>query len=551
MHNVVIEISYGKVKIKHLEAIVNFVKFDDFQIISNDYEVFFQGVLTNKSELINKYNFIDFNKDLAHRLYEDINFVGEFRGSFYGYCIDKIDNSMKIFNDHLGTKSVYYQIFADSVLVSTYFNTFFTEQAEVSIEGAKMLLSYGYMLDDNTILENVKKIAPGSIMQVDSSNSVKINSYFKLSPSKLSISDIKEDEIINKLDKLFRQAVKRQFDKDIEQGKKHLVALSGGLDSRMTSWVAHDLGYIDQLNFTFSQSDYLDETIPKKIAEDLKHEWIFKSLDNGVFLKDIDDITKISGGNVLYYGLAHGNSLMKRLNFQGVGLIHSGQLGDVVIGSFISNFDKKNLNELGGAYSKLGMKMTRINKVFENFEEKEVEMFYQRAINGANSGLLASNYYGETFSPFYDLDFFNFCLSIPIEFRIGHKLYKKWVLKKYPEAANYVWEKTGRKLNQRSYNVHVKGKSIPIRKLLDLVLNKLGPKNPKFFTKRNMNPLNYWYHTNEDIKVFQDNYFQENIIKVKNEELLSICRALYINGGAVEKNQVLTLLSLFKLHTVR
>lgn len=92
-----------------------------------------------------------------------------------------------------------------------------------------------------------------------------------------------EDEIIDNINELFRNAVKLEFEKDKEYRYKHIVALSGGLDSRMTTWVAHDMGYTDQLNYTFSQSDYLDETIAKEIARDLEHEWIFKFLDNGVF----------------------------------------------------------------------------------------------------------------------------------------------------------------------------------------------------------------------------------------------------------------------------
>ena len=64
--------------------------------------------------------------------------------------------------------------------------------------------------------------------------------------------------------------MKRVFEKDLEYGYKHLVALSGGLDSRMTAWVGHNMGYTNMLNYTFSQTDYLDETVPKEITDTLK-----------------------------------------------------------------------------------------------------------------------------------------------------------------------------------------------------------------------------------------------------------------------------------------
>ena len=102
----------------------------------------------------------------------------------------------------------------------------------------------------------------------------------------------------------------------------------------MTVWVAHQMGYAEQLNTTFSQSNYLDESIAKQIATDLKHEWLFKALDHGNFLKNIDDIAKITGGGGGYGGLAHGKSMYDLMNFDSFGIVHTGQIGDAIIGTF-------------------------------------------------------------------------------------------------------------------------------------------------------------------------------------------------------------------------
>lgn len=59
----------------------------------------------------------------------------------------------------------------------------------------------------------------------------------------------------------------------------------------------------------------------------MKHEWLFKALDNGLWLYNLDNVLEITGGNVLYYGQAHGMSLYKYLNFEDFGILHSGQLG--------------------------------------------------------------------------------------------------------------------------------------------------------------------------------------------------------------------------------
>jgi asparagine synthase (glutamine-hydrolysing) len=67
-----------------------------------------------------------------------------------------------------------------------------------------------------------------------------------------------------------------------------------------------------------------------------------------------------------------------------------------------------------------------------------------------------------------------------------------------------------------------------------------------------MNPLDYWYATNRDLKNFSDHYFGENIRRIDSySELGDICRKLYNTGTVMEKSQVLTLLSAVKLYSMK
>lgn len=127
--------------------------------------------------------------------------------------------------------------------------------------GVKMLLSYGFMLEDYTLCKEVKKIKPGEYITYEK-RCIEVKQYYRLNNECNYL--IPEDEAIDILDKLFRQAVKRQFEKDEEYQYDHIVALSAGLDCRMTSFVAHDLGYTTQTNITFSQSEYYDDYVSKK-----------------------------------------------------------------------------------------------------------------------------------------------------------------------------------------------------------------------------------------------------------------------------------------------
>ena len=526
---------------------------DNLFLETNDYIIVLKGVILNKKALLEpSLNWEETITELY--LKEGNEFFKKFRGSFCGAFYDKKEAKWIVFTDHIGSKSLYYYNKGEVFFISSKISEIYTFLKDnnlpysLNIESAYNLLSYGYMLGDNTLCDDIHKIMPGNYLCIRKGSAEMIN-YYKLPKSKLE-GNVDEDEIIETLDIKFREAIRLQFEKDREYSYKHLVTLSGGLDSRMVSWVAHEMGYVDQLNLTFSQTDYLDETIPKKIAADLKHEWIFKALDNGTFLKDIDEITNISGGNALYYGLAHSNSIFKYLNYDTLGISHSGQLAEWIIGSNITRLNKDNLKSLGAKYlySTTLENKNSSSTSFESFEDLELAIMYQRGFNGTNEGLKIGQINSETMSPFYNVDFMEYCLSIPIKNRMNHGIYLKWVLSKYPEAANYKWEKINAKPSINRLSINYKGRQIPVKKLPSLILLKLGLKSQPNSTKNHMNPLEYWYNTNNDLKTFQDNYFEENIDRITNSGLKSDCQNLYNLGNAIEKNQVLTLLSAIKLN---
>ena len=542
-------IEYKDIRLNHFSN--NKFENDNLFIETIDHIIVLKGVILNKKTLLKPS--LNWEETItALYLKEGDAFFKKFRGSFCGAFYDKKEDKWLVFTDHIGSRTLYFYKKGEVYFISSQISEIYTflkdndRSYSLNIDSAYNLLSYGYMLGDKTLCNDIHKIMPGNYLCIQD-GSVEMINYYKLPKSKLE-GNVDEDEIIENLDIKFREAIRLQFEKDREYSYKHLVTLSGGLDSRMTSWVAHQMGYVDQINLTFSQSDYLDETIAKKIAADLGHEWIFKALDNGTFLKDIDEITNISGGNALYYGLAHSNSIYKYLNYDKLGISHSGQLGEVVIGSNITRLNTGDLKTLGGKYSETLENKNSLNKSFESFEDLELAELYQRGFNGANEGLKIGQIYTETLSPFYNVDFWEYCLSIPIKNRMNHGIYLKWILSKYPDAANYKWEKINALPSANHFSINYKGRQILLKKVPSLILQKLGLKLPSTSTKNHMNPLEYWYKTNNTLRTFQDNYFKENIHRITDGSLKFDCQNLYNSGNAIEKNQVLTLLSAIKLH---
>lgn len=522
-------------------------KYDDDKIFfqNEDYLLVLDGVVLNKLDLININGGRDW-KDVVINLYRQSDvFFDVFRGSYSGLLYDKKKNKTIVFSDHIGTKFLYYIKLNDAIFVSSMMAEMYSFLQQNNIpysleqDSAYLLLSYGYMLGNRTLCDKVMKMKSGCYLTITDSK-VEEKRYCLLDNT--PDYSLSEEDAIELIDIEFRKAIVLEFEKDNEYNYKHLVALSAGLDSRMTCWVAHEMGYTNQLNITFSQSNYWDEIVPKQISSDLKHEWLFKALDNGLWLYDVNAITKITGGNVLYYGLAHGNSLYKYMNFGNLGMLHSGQLGDVVVGTFFSGKDDKKLFELGdGAYSNRCLAKLKEIKL-EDFANQEIAKFYHRGFNGANNGQICEMEYNETCSPFMNWDFMNAVLKIPVELRYGHYIYKKWILAKYPAAAKYVWEKIGCRIDRKYGMVRVGSKVLKVEDVPMRILKKISGLNG-FNDKSNMNPLGYYINHNKALQEYLCSLVVKDIEYVKDMQLKNILQEMGSSNNPIERIQAVSLLS--------
>lgn len=525
---------------------------------NKDFIVLTEGVILNRKQLEKEYNKKNFFETVIS-MYENIgeNFFKEFRGSFSGALYDKNKDKWIIYTNHFGDKQIFYYKNNGNFIIGsevTYITNYLKNNGlsySFNTNGAYMLLTYGYMLEDNTLIKEIKKLIAGHYITIEK-GIFKIKRYFEIDNE--PDYSLKEDEIVDEMDKLFRKAIRLEFEKDLEYGYRHLASLSGGLDSRMTVWIAHEEGYDNLLVYTFSQSDYLDEKIAKKIAADLKYEFFFKALDNGLYLINNDIIRRqveINFGDVLYSGNAHVRSFTDIINSDIFGLVHTGQLGDVIVGTYSSKpYHQKNFDLLSGSFSEYlrdKIKSIELNKEYKNEEEFKM---YNRGFNGILQGNLPFQEYTEVISPFLDVDFFNFCMKIPLKYRYNHKIYFKWILKKHPKAAKYKWEKIKAKITTPTINIF--GRTIPITQILRKIMVKAIFKNSLNTKYYSMNPLDYWYRNNIKLKEYFDRKYHENkkVFKVE-KELSDDVERLYKNGNVVEKTQVLTLLEAYKYYFVR
>jgi len=517
-----------------------------------------EGAIFNIDELMEKYNKNNWNETLE--IMSAINkdtFFNEFRGSFSGYYYDKIEKKSIIFTDHIGDKPIYFYENAGELIFTSELNSILKLLIKNNInytldeKGVYSLLTHGYMLEDLTPFSEIKRLKAGCRIIVNENSRYTVERYHILiNTPNYNLSD---EEIINKIDTLFTKSMLKQSNKNKEYGYSDVATLSAGLESRMVTWVLSQQ-VKDVLNITYSQSDFYDDIIPKRISAELKTHLLFKTLDNGLSLKYLDKMVQRNSGVVLYGGPAQVWDTFHLLNHNNTGIIHTGVLGGGVLGTYYKTFGKDTEYSLeDGTYSTFlidKLKKLLDNYKIENYDNQEMFILYNRGFNGINSGIpLVLQEFTESYSPFCDIDFVEFCLTIPMEKRWGHNIYDKWILNKYPKAAKYAHN--GRKITkEKSKSYKIFGKEITLKDIwgrgYNFVLRKLGLLKDKMNTSFHMNPFDYWYNTNNDLKTYMDSYFDENIINIDDSILNQDLKEMYNEGSTIDKTQVLTFLSMYK-----
>lgn len=407
------------------------------------------GVLLNLNSLQQRHQ-ADSVFSLLKTLYTNKGetFVDELRGDYSGLIYDKSTNKCFVFTNHTGSKRIFYLLHGDYFICSSdlaeisHLMDEFGIDKTLNEQAAYFLLTNGFMLEEHTLVSEVKRLMPGNYLVYENSKT-RVKNYFHL--KNINKTTDSKKQIIDNIDALFSNAVKLQFEKDKAYGYQHAATLSGGLDSRMAILVAHKLGYTNQLNFTFSQEGYLDEKIARNIAKDYGHEFIFKSLGSGDYLKEIDPTVRLNDGLVIYSGGVHVLDAIRRIDLKNYGLIHTGLIGDAVIGSFLSAPQAVKPGITDGMYSKVLAEQIKptLTEITGQYDNEELYKFYSRAFLGAMNGNYIFDQISHAVSPFLDVDFLSYCYSIPDELKYKQQIYIEWMKVKHRDFARYPWEKTG------------------------------------------------------------------------------------------------------------
>ncbi len=522
-------------------------KFEQDKIFADNgtYCMILEGVLLNKQALFERYSVSDM-KALIERMYEeDDTFFSQLRGSFCGALYDRKKDLWLIFTNQTGEKAVYYRQDATAFAASTNLHLLYDisrangRTLTVDENAVYMGLTFFHMEDASTYAQEIRRLRGGTYLRITAED-CKVCTYHMFHKDPERFRNQSEDAVIEEVEKSFSAAVRSQFDKDLEYGYRHLCDLSGGLDSRMNMWTAHDLGYRDFTLLNYGKAGYLDEQIAKQISLYWKDHLIITPTDNLLFIRDVDKVTEMNGASSGYASITGAVRMLESLNLQPFGLEHTGLIGEVVLGAHIADlaaYRDKTVSVMGSERLKDRLKD---NTPFrDSFEDYEIYLRYVAEFQGDANSVQCRNYYTEVCSPFLDVEFLQLCFDIPLSARLDHALYKKWILKKHPQAAKFRWERINGRIDESKL-------ILQCRKALYKGPHKaariLGLEQ---YPILNMNPMDYWLASDSETAEFLNGYYHQScrfIGKRLSEKLRKDITSLYRKGNAYEKLAVITVL---------
>ena len=508
-----------------------------------------EGYLLNKTALFARYG-AQSMAELMETMYrtDGETFFAAFRGAFSGAVYDKEKDLWLLYTNHTGDKALFYSLNGSHFAAGSQVGYVLDACKELGWpltldeQAAYQMLTFGFMESDGTYASQIRRLLGGTYLRIEKGEA-QVLRYFRLEKHPERFEGQSEDQIIDALDAEFRRAVDAEYRKDEEYGLKHLADISGGLDSRINTWVAHEMSPRHLQLITYSKNNYLDERIAKEIAVHWKDELLFRQLDDASYLYELDDLVFLNAGLSLYCGITGGKRMLEDLNMESYGLEHTGQVNGAVIGSLLCGKDGLEKRYPSGKYSdKLSH---RLDQTYANaFDDHELYLLSSRTFRGILNTQLIRENYTEIAFPFLDVELLQLCLDIPLEYRLGHNIYKKWILTEYPQAARFRWEKTGAKISEGKLmgllrKVVTKGPHKLLRMMGKHSLSNFG-----------MNPLDYWFGRDKALQTYLNRREAEGYrcLPQASDQLISDMKQLYATGSFNEKAMVLTVLASAKLY---
>jgi asparagine synthase (glutamine-hydrolysing) len=196
-------------------------------------------------------------------LLEDLN-------GMFAFCLfDEVKNEFFLARDRVGIKPLYYYakngIFAFSSELKALL-TLPQVKKEIDMTGLDYYFTLGYIPEDLSIFQDIRKLRPGHYLHYDGSQ-MRIERYWQLDSQKIDLSSASEMDLVEMLEEKLNDAVKIRMVSDVPIG----TFLSGGLDSSLvTTFMAQAAGRpVNTFTIGFGSNEYDETAFARLIAESI------------------------------------------------------------------------------------------------------------------------------------------------------------------------------------------------------------------------------------------------------------------------------------------
>ena len=378
---------------------------------------------------------------------------------------DKKAKKLHIVNDRYGFRKLYYWnagnkfVFASEYKAISWFPDFPKKIDEYAFAN---LMTFGYVLDDRTLFEDIKLLPPASIAIVQDGN-FSIRKYWDYSFYEEGDSRLSEDEYIDAFADKITLAVKKR----VNGVNRLALPLSGGLDSRTMAAVLYRLNSVNYIKaYSYGHRHCYDVRFGKKIAKKLgfPHETIEITPD--FINKHTRTFIYLDEAMAACDWAWRINSQKKAFAKDNINAVLTGFLGDVLFGSNLSFNSVLNTTKDNEAITKIyrshidsfnDQESERyLNQhVYQRIREHNLQVIKQTYNNAPTDNILNSaryvnlqqrqrkftctqisdlEFFAYTFSPFIDNDFVDFVTHVPAELQLNQSLYKKMLIRHFPEV---------------------------------------------------------------------------------------------------------------------
>ncbi|MCB0509219.1 MAG: asparagine synthase (glutamine-hydrolyzing) [Chitinophagales bacterium] len=255
---------------------------------NNSLHLIFNGEIYNYRELrdglITKFGEqfqTQSDTEVILRMYKHygVECVSHFNGFFAFAIYDEASDQVFIARDRMGIKPLFFAqkakqfYFASELKALLEFNI----PRQIDFVSLQQYFQFNYIPQPNSILQGVKKLAPGAYLLISNKGEITQKSYYKI-PFQKKYSNLSYTEAQVELKRILELSVQRRLVSDVPLGS----FLSGGIDSSVIATLAarHQTN-LNTFSIGFTDNPYFDETkYANLVAKRIKSNHTVFSLSN-------------------------------------------------------------------------------------------------------------------------------------------------------------------------------------------------------------------------------------------------------------------------------